>query len=1044
MSIDIEEDHASAAAARKPRSALDLAAIRTRLAQQRGRQYWRSLDELADTPEFEAYLKAEFPEQATQLLDPVGRRTFMKLMGASLALAGVSACTRQPTEKVFPYVKAPELIVPGEPLFFATAMPLAGIGTGLLAESHMGRPTKVEGNPDHPASLGATDLYSQASVLGLYDPDRSQVIRQVGDVQTWANFTAALAQLMAAQKTRDGAGLRILTGTVTSPTLAAQMRQLLTQYPQAKWHQWEPVSRDAARTATRRAFGRPLDTQYRFDRALRVLSLDADFLGSGPDQVRCVRDYVSTRRDPAAMSRLYVIETAPSNTGAMADHRLPLRPDEIAEFAIAVARGVGVSVRAPQGMTAHATLIDAVVQDLKQHSGSAIVLAGQWAAPGVHLLAHAINQALANVGTTVFYTAPVDAEPVDHTESLRELVEAMDAGQVQLLVMADTNPVYAAPADLRFAERLAKVGTRIHYGLYVDETAELSHWHVPATHYLESWSDVRAYDGTVTVIQPLIAPLYEGRTPHELLSALLGAPEKTSYDLLRDYWKTQLAADDFEAQWRKAVHDGVVAGSALPALRPNWVSKPGDWDADVLPPPAAREADALEIAFRPDPTVFDGRFANNAWLQEVPKALSRLTWDNTAQVAPATAERLGIGNEDVVELELDGRTVRAPVWIAPGQAPGVITVHLGYGRTRAGQVGTDVGFNAYGIRPSDRPWSAPGLVLRKTGAHYPLSCTQHHHSMEGRDLARLGTVDEYRADPHFAATHSTADESMFPPYRYDGYAWGMTVDLNTCVGCNACVTACQAENNVPVVGKEQVGRGREMHWIRIDRYYAGDLDNPEIIHQPVYCQHCQLAPCETVCPVNATVHDHEGLNAMVYNRCVGTRYCSNNCPYKVRRFNFTLWQNPQSDVLKMVFNPDVTVRSRGVMEKCTYCVQRINYARIRAQREDRQIRDGELLSACQQACPAEALTFGNINDPEAKVTKLKQDPRNYALLNELGTQPRTTYLAGLRNPNPEIEAKGASTRSARTVGGLSEEIATVRPEPVEGRASTTISPEVKG
>jgi molybdopterin-containing oxidoreductase family iron-sulfur binding subunit len=992
----------SAAAARKPRTPIDLAALRAQLAQRQGKEYWRSLEELAGAPEFDAYLKAEFPEQATQLLDPVGRRTFLKLMGASLAFAGVSACTRQPTEKVFPYVQAPELIVPGEPLYFATAMPLGGIATGLLVESHMGRPTKVEGNPDHPASRGASDVFAQASVLGLYDPDRSQVVRQVGDVQTWANFTAALAQLMSAQQGKGGAGLRILSGTVTSPTLAAQMRALLTQYPQATWHQWEPVSRDAAHRAATIAFGRPLETQYRFDRAARVLSLDADFLGGGPGHVRYVRDYVARRRDATAMNRLYVVETAASNTGAMADHRLPLRPSEIAEFALAVARGVGVAARAPQGMEAHARLIEALVRDLQQHRGASVVIAGEWAAPGVHLLAHAINQALGNAGTTVLYSEPVDAQPVDHAASLRDLVTAIDGGRVELLILLDTNPVYAAPADLEFAARLGKVATRIHYGLYFDETAELAHWHVPATHYLESWSDTRAYDGTVTIVQPLIAPLYEGKTPHELLALLLGKPQ-TSYESVRAQWALTGTAPggDLEARWRKAVHDGVVADSALALVSPGWVSTPADW-TDLLAPPPAPAADTVEIAFRPDPSIYDGRFANNAWLQELPKSITRLTWDNTAQLAPATAERLGLANEDVVEISLDGRTVRAPVWVVPGQAADVVTVHLGYGRRKAGRVGSGVGFNASVLRRSDAPWAAAGATLRTTGLHYALACTQEHHSMEGRELARFATVDEYRANPHFAATESTADRSMFKPHVYDGYAWGMTVDLNTCVGCNACVVACVAENNIPVVGKDQVARGREMQWIRIDRYFGGDLDNPAVYHQPVYCQHCELAPCETVCPVNATVHDHEGLNVMVYNRCVGTRYCSNNCPYKVRRFNFTLYNDPQSDVHKMVFNPDVTVRSRGVMEKCTYCVQRISFARIRAEREGRAIRDGEILTACQQACPAEALTFGNQNDSTAKVTQLKREPRNYTLLNELGTLPRTTYLAGLRNPNPEL------------------------------------------
>jgi molybdopterin-containing oxidoreductase family iron-sulfur binding subunit len=539
-------------------------------------------------------------------------------MGASLALAGVSACTRQPTEKVFPYVKAPELIVPGEPLFFATAMPLGGIATGLLVESHMGRPTKIEGNPDHPASLGATDPLSQASVLGLYDPDRSQVVRNVGDVQTWANFAAMLEQLMATQQKSGGAGLRILTGTVTSPTLAAQLAELRQRYPQAKWHQWEPVSRDAVHRATQLAFGRPLDTQYRFDRAARVLSLDADFLGAGPGYVRYVRDYVNGRRDAANMNRLYVAETAPSNTGAMADHRLPLRPSEVAEFAIAVARGLGVSVRAPQGVEAHAKFIDAVVRDLKQFNRRSLVVAGEWTPPGVHLLAQAMNEALGNVGQTVVYSEPVDAEVVDQEQSLRELVAAMDGGQVELLVMIDTNPVYSAPADLDFVQHLRKVGTRIQYGLYFDETAEESHWHVPATHYLESWSDARAYDGTVTILQPLIAPLYEGKTTHELLSALLGAPQKTSYDLVRAHWQQQWG-NPAAAEFETLAQGGTTVSSPIRRCRPchQLDHSAGNLAADQLPvhPPGR-----CSVVFRPDPSVYDGRFTSNAWLQGCPVA----------------------------------------------------------------------------------------------------------------------------------------------------------------------------------------------------------------------------------------------------------------------------------------------------------------------------------------------------------------------------------------------------------------------------------------
>jgi molybdopterin-containing oxidoreductase family iron-sulfur binding subunit len=1003
MSVTSDEQTAAPRGG-KPRSALDLPALRARLAGHAGKVYWRSLDELADTEEFRSFLDAEFPDQAPQLLDPVGRRTFIKLMGASMALAGVSACTKQPTETVFPYVKAPEYIVPGLPLYFATAMPLDGFGTGLLVESHMGRPTKIEGNPDHPASLGATDVLAQASVLGLYDPDRSKTVRHLGEVQTWRNFTTALAELLAAQQAKQGAGLRILSTSVTSPTDARLMGELLAKYPQATWHRYQPIGRDNALAATRTAFGRPLDVQYRLDQADRILSLDADFLGGGPGMPRYVKDF-SRRRRPepggGAMNRLYVVETALTNTGAVADHRQPLRPAEIAEFALAIARAVGVAVRAPVGMEAHQELITAVVRDLQAHRGRSVVIAGDWQPPAVHLLAAAINTALGNDGATVIYTEPVAASPVDQTQSLRDLVAAMNAGQVEVLLLLDVNPVYDAPVDLEFTAAFDKVGARIHRGLYFDETGLLSHWHVPATHYLEEWGDVRAFDGTATVQQPLIAPLYEGKTTAEVLAALLGQADATGHDLVRATWTNRLSGD-FETAWRKVVHDGVVSGTAEAPVQPTWVSQPAEWSGALPPPPAERPVGSLDVVFRPDPSLYDGRFANNGWLQEVPKHVTRLTWDNPALIAPATAARLGLDNGSLVELTVGGRTLQVPVWIQPGQAPDALTLFLGFGRRRAGQVGDGVGFDTYALRTSAAPWSTGDASVVSLGRHYPLSCTQDHHSMHGRELVRLGTVEEYTKDPKFAHTRSMRKKSLFPGFTFDGHAWGMTVDVGACVGCNACIVACQAENNIPVVGKDQVGRGREMQWIRVDRYFEGDLDNPQTVMQPVFCQHCEQAPCETVCPVNATVHDGEGLNAMVYNRCVGTRYCSNNCPYKVRRFNFTLYNDPQSDVHKMVFNPDVTLRSRGVMEKCTYCVQRINFVRIAARRENRPIRDGEVLTACQQVCPADALTFGDINDPEAAVTRNKREPRNYSLLNDLGTLPRTTYLAGVRNPNPDL------------------------------------------
>jgi len=988
---------------------VDLSAIRTRLAAAQGQRYWRSLEEVAETEGFREWLEREFPQGASVWNDPIGRRDFLKLMAASLALAGLGACTRPPEEKIVPYVKAPEEIIPGKPLFFASAATLGGFATGIVVESHMGRPTKIEGNSNHPASLGATTVFAQASVLGLYDPDRSQVVLQAGRISTWDAFLSALNTRLAVEQGRQGTGLRVLTETVTSPTLASQLRALLNKFPAATWHQYEPAGRDTARTGARLAFGEPVETHYRFDRAAVILALDADFLACGPASLRYASDFAARRRvvaGQAAMNRLYTVESTPSLTGAMADHRLPLRAADIESFARAVAREVEIEVEAATPL-ANANWIGALARDLKNHRGASVVVAGDQQPPIVHALAHAINHALGNVGRTVVYTEPVEANPVDQAQSLRELVEAMEAGRVDTLVILGGNPVYSAPADLRFAHRLSRVPFRAHLSLYQDETSTLCHWHIPEAHFLESWSDARAYDGTASIIQPLIAPLYGGRSAHELVGALLGEPGRSGHDIARDYWKDQEIAADFERFWRNALHDGFIPGTAFAEKRVT-LRRVREWGG-TSPSPSS-SSDGLEIVFRPDPTVWDGRFANNGWLQELPKPLSKLTWDNTVMMSPSTAERLGLGNEDVVELSFQGREVRGPVWIMPGHADESVTVHLGYGRTRAGRVGTGAGFNAYAIRPSDTPWFVPGIKVQRTGARHPLASTQEHHSMEGRPLVRVGTLEQYREHPDFVhkmAHDPPKDLTLYPEHKYEGYAWGMTIDLNACIGCNACVVACQAENNIPIVGKDQVSRGREMHWLRIDRYYQGDIDNPETVHQPVLCMHCENAPCEVVCPVAATVHSKEGLNEMVYNRCVGTRYCSNNCPYKVRRFNFLQYEDHTTPSLKLLRNPNVTVRTVGVMEKCTYCVQRINAARIDAKKEDRPIRDGDVVTACQQACPTDAIVFGNINDPASRVARLKTEPRNYGLLTELNTRPRTTYLARLRNPNPEIETREA-------------------------------------
>ncbi len=993
---------------RRQRQPLDLAVLRARLAAKRGTDYWRSLEELAQTSEFEDYLHREFPENASEWSDPIGRRRFLQLMAASLALAGISAaCTRQPTESIVPYVRQPEQFIPGRPLYYATAMTLGGYATGLLVESQLGRPTKIEGNELHPASLGATDAFAQASILSLYDPDRSQVVLEAGRISTWSAFLAALNRVLVNQAAKRGAGLRILTETVTSPTLASQIQALLAKYPEAKWHQYEPVNRDNAREGARLAFGQVVETQYRFDKADVVLSLDADFLGGGPGSVRYARDFMQRRRAGTSggdMNRLYVVESTPSLTGSMADHRLPLAASRIVNFAAALAGRLGVpgGWRAPS--EPEEKWIEAVARDLERHRGRSVVIPGDERPAFVHALAHAMNHALGNVGATVVYTDTVEAEPVDETESLRALTADMEAGRVELLIILGGNPVYNAPADLNFAAKLNKVPLRVHWSLYEDETSYLCHWHLPATHYLEAWGDPRAFDGTVTIQQPLIAPLYGGKSAYELVATLAGQPGQSGYDLVRNYWKTRSEAKDFESFWRRAVHDGVIAGTALPQRKVTLNSQaffPALYSVVGLSP-----AEGLEIVLRPDATIYDGRFANNGWLQELPKPLTKLTWDNPCLLSPATAQRLGVTNEDVVEIRHQGRSVRAPVWISPGHADDSVTVFLGYGRQRAGRVGSGIGYNAYAIRTSTAPWFATGVEIVKTGERYQLACTQNHHSMEGRALVRAGTIEEYSKNPDFV--HEMGEEpprglSLYPEHKYDGYAWGMAIDLNSCTGCGACVVACQAENNIPIVGKEQVARGREMHWLRVDRYFKGDLDAPETYHQPVPCMHCENAPCEVVCPVAATVHSDEGLNDMVYNRCVGTRYCSNNCPYKVRRFNFLQFTDDTTPVLKLLRNPDVTVRSRGVMEKCTYCVQRIQEAKITAEKEDRAVADGEIQTACQQVCPTQAIVFGNLNDTGSRVAQLKAEKRNYGLLANLNTRPRTTYLAKLRNPNPELE-----------------------------------------
>jgi MoCo/4Fe-4S cofactor protein with predicted Tat translocation signal len=1044
-----------------------------------GKKYWRSIEELADSPTFREFVAREFPQQAENWDDPVGRRNFLKLMGASLALAGLSGCVFQPPEKIVPYVKQPEETVPGKPLFFATAAPLFGPATPVLVRSNEGRPTKIEGNPDHPNNRAsefpkddvaqdprgssATDIFTQASILGLYDPDRSQTLTYREELRTWVTFVGEMRTVVDTQRAKQGAGIRFLTESIISPSLGAQIRETLTAFPQAKWHQYEPVNRDNEFEGAKMAFGQPVNTIYRFDLAERVLSLDCDFLSAFPGYLRYARDFMARRRVTESnrdMNRLYVIETTPSNTGAKADNTWVVKPSEFEQI-------VRTFTSAVSDAAVGADWQSIVAKDLAQHKGAGIVIAGSHQPPAIHALAQAMNSALGNVGKTVFHTDPIEANWVNHRNSLQDLVNDLDAGRVELLVIIGGNPAYNAPADLNLHfERLKKAALRVHLSEYKDETSQLCHWHIPRAHYLESWGDTRSYDGTVTILQPLIEPLFDGKTAHELLAVFSDQYDRKPHDIVKQYWQrnqgqsqgqaagnntqgqgnntqepqagvanqqntaASQATADFETRWRQALHDGFIPDTALST---RTLSAQTNIPQQA---PTQSQSTGIEVIFRPDPSIYDGRFANNGWLQELPKPLTKVTWDNAILISPNTAQQLygvrdnggsKVGREHYVPtvdlVDDNGRTARGPLWIMPGQPDNVLTVYLGYGRKLAGRVGNSsennlVGFDAYRIRTSDAPWNTNRIQVRQTTEQWVLATTQQHFLLEDpkfrtdeRDILRSQTLEQFlKGETEHAQTehpHMTLyDESEYDPKKFGfGYAWGMAIDLNNCVGCNACTIACQSENNIPIVGKNEVIRSREMHWIRVDTYFKGhDVNHPEGTEfMPVPCMHCENAPCEPVCPVHATVHSAEGLNDMVYNRCVGTKYCSNNCPYKVRRFNFFLYNDWDSPTYQLMRNPDVSVRSRGVMEKCTYCVQRIQGAKIQSELEGRRVVDGEIVTACQAVCPTDAIVFGDVNDPNSRVSKLKANERNYSLLGELNTKPRTTYLSALRNPNPEIK-----------------------------------------
>ena len=1070
-------------------SKTNFALLRDKILEKNGKEYWRSVEEFVDAPEFEEYVKYEHPEQADTWDSSLSRRNFVKVMGASLALAGLSGCVIQPSERIVPYVIQPEGLIPGKPLYFATAMTLGGVATGLLAKSNEGRPTKIEGNPEHPGSLGATDVLAQASLLNLYDPDRSQQVTYRGEPKTWQSFMNDLRAKVDENRVDGGAGVRFLTETITSPTLQAQFQQIKSELPNSKWYQYEPVNKDNATAGAKMAFGSAVNTIYKFDLADRILSLDADIFSNF--NIRYMKDFAKKRtfsEESEALNRLYAVETTMTLTGAKADHRLAVKPSQLPEIAKAIAAALGVG-GATSNYKDNADWIAAMAKDLQANKGKSIVIAGDNQPAIVHALAHAMNSALGNAGTTVIYTDPLVANSeTTQIEQLRSLIQEIDGGQVKMLVILGGNPVYNTPSDLKLnAERMKKIPLSVHLGPYVDETGELCQWHISEKHYLEMWSDSRAYDGTVSIVQPLIDPLYDSRSAHQVAQLFFKDNyDKKDYDIVREFWQKQTfnlsakpiaatenkevkvepktdakvetsptpaamttplpkataipaaqttttavpaVAKNFEDNWRKVVHDGFV---------PNTEAKAKSVSVNAAfmsqPQTAPANSGALEISILPDPCVYDGRFTNNGWLQELPNPLNKVTWENVALVSPKTARELKLnlnndadeftggsqgtsfintrgGNQfsDLVKVKYQGGEISqsVPVWIAPGQPDGVVTIFMGYGREKAGRVGNGLGYNAFEVQKSDALFFGTG-ELNKTGETTNVASTQIHFNMEGRDLLRVRDVADLEKYEKQDEQENEYDKTMYRPEDFQklydaNHRWGMTIDLNNCVGCNACVLACQSENNIPVVGKEQVERSREMQWLRIDAYYSGDLDNadgPDF--QPLLCQQCEQAPCEVVCPVHATVHSAEGLNDMVYNRCIGTRYCSNNCPYKVRRFNFLLYQDWNTPQYKLMRNPEVTVRSRGVMEKCTYCTQRIASARIEAEKDGRKINDGEIITACQAACPTEAIIFGDLNDKTSKVAKLKTDRRNYNLLNELNTQPRTSYLAGLKNQNREM------------------------------------------
>jgi len=1053
-----------------------------------GRHYWRGLDQLAETPEFKQFLEREFPANASELTDPVSRRHFMKIMSASLALAGIglTGC-RRPEDKLMPFGKAAENFTHGTAQSFATAMPTRGGAIPLVAKSYEGRPVKLEGNPLFPGSNGGTDRFAQASILNLYDPDRATRFAKAdgsGKLQTTDRVTALEALNGLAKKfaANQGEGLALLAERTHSPSRRRLHQELNKKLSKAQWFLYDAIDTDVHQRAATKAFGKSVKPVFKYDEASIILSLDCDFIGGEDDAHNHIRRFSKGRKiekPEDKLNRLYIVESLFTLTGVNADHRLRLPASQVAQFARAILDEVGG--KSSTGLPEQAKWIAECAKDLKANAGKSLVVAGSRQPLAVHLLAHAINAALGNVGKTI----QLVETPETLSGGIVELATALNGGKVDTLVIVGANPVYNAPADLDWAATQRKAKTVVRLGYYEDETGAVSDWHFPYAHFLESWGDALTSDGTLVPVQPLIAPLFGGLTDLEFIARLAGQAEPSANQIVRETFAAISGKGD-DSAWNMFLHDGFAKGTAAKVANASL-------NAAALSEAAAASASApgkdnLEVVLFRDSKLDDGRYANNGWLQELPDPITKIVWDNAVLVSRKTAREMGVVNNDVVEVTLGDRKIKGVIWTQPGMADFSLGIALGYGREKVGRVGIGTGFNAYPLFNTKSNYIATGAKVRKTGETYPLACTQNHWSMQGRAIVREANAEQFKAHPDFAARMNApippkpegAKEWPQPMYpnpldavkKTALHQWGMAIDLNSCVGCSTCVVACQSENNIPIVGKDLVSRGREMQWLRIDRYYSGNpkdhnwgkwfkdetfksdqdqqfnewIDNVQAVTQPMLCQHCEAAPCESVCPVNATVHDHEGLNVMAYNRCVGTRYCSNNCPYKVRRFNYLdynkrplkdlkgpfypttvlhstdgewdlarWWKNQDAtmrpddeiDLIRMIKNPDVTVRMRGVMEKCTFCVQRIEHAKIdqkvkAGESGDVVVPDGTIKTACQQACPAEAIEFGNIADPNSRVSKLKHQQRNYSVLDFLETKPRTTYLARVRNPNPAM------------------------------------------